>query len=132
MLRIMTLGLFFLMSGSVALAGATPWLTDREMDRYADRVMVGKSYGTAIQCRDSAKGPLLRITSAAFPPGYKAMTGTDKFFRWFWVIAVDTQLDSRIAKLRRKDKPHLKWRIVHRSSYTADNGRKMTCAILYR
>ena len=126
------MGLLLSLLGDVAEAGTTPWLTRQEMDRHADRAMIGKSYGTAIQCKDSDKGPLLRITTANFPPGYKAMTGIDKFFRWYWVVAKDSQLGQTIAKLRRKDKPHLKWRIVHRTSYTDANGKKMTCAILYR
>ena len=118
--------------GRGAEAGTTPWLTDKEMGSYTHRAMVGKSYGTSIQCRDSAKGPQIRINTANFPPGYKAMNGIDKFFRWYWVVAEDSQLNSRIAKLRRKDRPHLKWRIVHRNSYTNTAGKQMACAILYR
>lgn len=94
--------------------------------------MVSKTYGTAIDCKDSTKGPLLQITYTKFPPGYKPMAGIDKFFRWYWVVAADSKLSKRIASLRRKDKPHLKWRIVHRRSYIDASGTKMTCAIIYR
>ena len=126
------LGMMLVASASVSYAGTTEWMSQSQLDSYAKSRMTGKFYATAINCKDSSNGPLLKLNYDAFPEGYTRMTGIDLFYRWYWLISKSSGFTKAIAKIRPKEKPHLKWRVVHQSSYVDAAGVKMTCAVLYR
>lgn len=117
---------------SVVQAGTTEWMSEAQLEHFAKSRMIGKIYGTAIDCKDSASGPLLQITHSAFPKGYKRLSGIDLFYRWNWLIVKSTDLKKAVASMPRKEKRHLKWRVVQQGSYVDASGVKMTCAVLYR
>jgi hypothetical protein len=117
---------------SPVAAGTTGWMTSSQLLSHAKSKMTGKYYGTAIDCKNSKNGPLLNLTHAAFPAGYKPMTGNDKFYRWNFVVAESSSLKSTISKIRRKDRLELKWRVVGSKTYKNSSGVEMTCALLYR
>jgi hypothetical protein len=117
---------------SLCQAGTTPWMSQSQLETYAKSKMVGKVYATSISCKDSDEGPLLKFETAAFPKGYVKLTGIDLFFRWNWLITKAPDLAKSVAKMPRKEKRQLKWRVVQKNSYVDASGVAMTCAIVYR
>lgn len=130
--RIGMLGIMLVAGAAVSQAGTTEWMSNSQLDSYAKSRMTGKFYATAIDCKDSGNGPLLKLNYDAFPKGYTPMTGIDLFYRWYWLVAKSSGFNKAVAKIRRKDKPQLRWRVVRQSSYVNAAGVKMTCAVLYR
>ena len=122
----------FVFAGACS-AASTSWMSKSQMDSFVSgRMAGGKAYATGIGCKESASGPMLRMSYSPFPKGYIAETGTSKFFRWNWVMGKSTEISGKIAKLHPKEKPQLKWRIVSQASYVDGAGTKMTCAVIYR
>jgi hypothetical protein len=121
-----------LLGASLCQAGTTPWMSKSQLETYAKSKMVGKVYATAISCKDSDKGPMLNFETTAFPKGYVKLTGIDLFFRWNWLITKTPDLAKAVAKMPRKEKRELKWRVVQKSSYVDASSVAMTCAIVYR
>ncbi|MDO8352345.1 MAG: hypothetical protein Q7T14_02685 [Aestuariivirga sp.] len=131
--RIGFIAIVMLAGASASHAGTTEWMSESQLESYANTKMVGKIYATAISCKDSKDGPLLRFDYAAFPKGYVRLTGIDLFYRWNWLVTKSSDLSGAVSKTKRgKEKRHLKWRVVQQSSYVDASGVKMTCAVLYR
>lgn len=130
--RIGMLGIMLVAGAGVSHAGTTEWMSNAKLESYSKSRMIGKLFGTAIDCKDSISGPLLKITHTAFPKGYKPLSGTKLFYRWHWLIVKSSDLNDAVINKTRKDKRHLKWRVMQRKSYVDAAGVKMTCAIVYR
>ncbi|HEX9654331.1 MAG TPA: hypothetical protein VGA99_11520 [bacterium] len=130
--RIGFLLILMIAGASASHAGTTEWMSNSQLDSYSKSRMIGKLYGTEIDCKDSTSGPLLKIIHSAFPKGYKPLSGTKLFYRWHWLIVKSSDLSDAVTKKARKEKRHLKWRVIQRNSYVDAAGVKMTCAIVYR
>jgi hypothetical protein len=131
-LKLLLLPAALMLGASLGHAGTTPWMSKVQLETYAKSKMVGKVYATAISCKDSDKGPLLKFETRAFPKGYVRLTGIDLFFRWNWLITKTPDLAKAVTKLPRKEKRELKWRVVQKISYVDAGGVAMTCAVVYR
>jgi hypothetical protein len=116
---------------SPCLAATTEWLSEKQLNGVIRSWGGGASgapakfYPTAIHCKDDGQGPRFRMT-------YTPLVGTKPFYRWNWVIAKSAQLARAVARLKRSDQMHLKYRVVQKSSYVAPDGAEWTCAIAYR
>lgn len=120
-----------LLAANPSSAATTEWMTEKQINgvmRSWGGAMYGtppKFYATAVDCKDEGKGPRFRMS-------YTALSGSKPFYRWNWVHAKSSQLAKALAKLKRSDRPELKYRAVQQSSYVAPDGTNWSCAIAYR
>lgn len=113
-------------TATTAVAAETGWLTERQLRQFVRTHMQGgKSYGTAISCKDGGNAPLLKLAHRPF-------SGEPPFYRWQFVFGERHDLSRIIGELRLEGEASRRYRIIQQDSYLASNGREMTCAIVYR
>jgi hypothetical protein len=121
-LMIGTLSLFT----SPASAATTKWMSTKEFNTYSDTSLAQRWYPVTIECRAGAWGPQFRFTTATFTAANKP------FHKWNYVHGKATQINRLIANLRLSDKPELKYRLIHSTSYVGNDRATYACAIAYR
>lgn len=124
---LMTLGVVLFTSS--AHAATTDWLTERQLWSFIKTKMgsgeAAKYCATAIECGEKSGKTYFRMT-------YQELNGVKPFHKWQWVHGEASKLTQLAAKIPLKSRPELKYRIVHKNTFKAQNGTQMGCAIVYR
>ena len=123
---IVVLALTMIAAASPVLAAQSDWMSRRQLNAYADTSKSGRWHPVKIDCKAGGKGPLLRLTTVKTDPAAKP------FHKWTWVVGKADELDLLVRKIKLRDRPELKYRIVHKKTYTGKDGVKYACAIVYR
>jgi len=130
--RFAAAALMAVLYATTARAATTEWMSEAGLNSYIKTNWGGaihgtppKFYPTAIECRDARPDPQFRMT-------YSKLTGQKPFYRWSWVFDRSSGIQQAVTQHKISDRPELKYRIVQQGSYTAGNGVKMSCAIIYR
>jgi hypothetical protein len=120
-----------LLTATPSFAASTDWLSKKQIDEVirswggAGYGTLPKFYATGVDCKDDGDGPRFKMT-------YTALSGPKPYHRWNWVFAKSSDITKAVARLKRSDQKHLKYRVVQQSSFVSKNGTKMSCAIAYR
>lgn len=121
------------LSVSGAHAAKTNWMGQKNMLAFVKANMSADNpnfYPTKIECKE---------WSGATKPGemvirftYTPMPDPKPFHKYNWVRANASELEERVSKLRRSDRPDLKYRIVSKDTFKAMDGSTYGCALAYR
>ncbi len=108
-------------------AATTNWMDVAKARKYGP-FLKKQVYPTSIECRrgSSPRKTLVRFRTSTADPANKP------FHKWQFVVSETADLNRTIGKIRLKDHPELKWRIVASNSYRTTNGADITCAVIYR
>ena len=118
--------LMLCISAAPAGAATTQWMTKSQLNGYAKTSLRDQWYPTRIQCRQGSNGPQFRLTVKSFSSGNKP------FHKWNWVEGKASDLSRMVSRLKRSDRPDLKYRIVHKTTYKNAAGVAYGCAIAMR
>ena len=122
------LAVTLLLAGAAAPARAetTGWMPLEQARSFAMTSKRDQWYPTAIDCRQGPDGPLFRFETASIAAAGKP------FHKWNWVAGKASRLEQLVKRLKRSDRPDLKYRIIHKSTYRDSHGVEYGCAIAFR
>lgn len=110
---------------SPAIAAKTQWM--QQSNKYAPFVNK-KIYGTGIECREGKTPRTSMVRFNTSPLDLKRKP----FYKWWYVVTKTSKLKKEISRIRLRNHPELKYRIVDRNTFTSKGGVEFTCALLYR